>query len=63
MQRVVRVLPISINVGVLHYLLYLLQQVALNKNSVKNGWGFTTDKDGVTRPGTGLNWSMGAYEP
>jgi len=26
------------------------------------GWGFTTDKDGVTRPGTGSNWSMGAYE-
>ena len=27
------------------------------------GWGFTTDKDGVARPGTGLNWSIGAYEP
>ena len=27
------------------------------------GWGFTTDKDDVVRPGTGSPWSMGAYEP
>ena len=27
------------------------------------GWGFTDDKDGDPRPGTGSAWSMGAYEP
>ena len=27
------------------------------------GWGFTDDKDGITRPGSGSAWSIGAYEP
>jgi len=27
------------------------------------GWGFTDDKDGVTRPASGTAWAIGAYEP
>ncbi len=26
-------------------------------------WTFTDDFDGVSRPGSGNPWSMGAYEP
>jgi len=29
----------------------------------EGGWGYATDKDGVTRPSSGSNWSIGPYEP
>jgi hypothetical protein len=32
-------------------------------NGIDQGWSFTTDKDGVTRPASGNPWSIGAYEP
>ena len=31
-------------------------------NGIDEGWGFTTDIDGVTRPASGNPWSMGAFE-
>jgi hypothetical protein len=32
-------------------------------NGIDQGWSFTTDKDGVTRPASGTPWAIGAYEP
>ncbi|MGD8926605.1 MAG: right-handed parallel beta-helix repeat-containing protein [Thioalkalispiraceae bacterium] len=32
-------------------------------NGIDQGWSFTTDYDGVTRPASGNPWSMGAFEP
>lgn len=32
-------------------------------NGIDEGWGFSTDKDGITRPGPGTPWAIGAYEP
>lgn len=32
-------------------------------NGIDQGWSFTTDKDGVSRPASGKPWSIGAYEP
>jgi hypothetical protein len=32
-------------------------------NGIDQGWPFTTDKDGVTRPASGTPWAIGAYEP
>ena len=32
-------------------------------NGVDEGWSFTDDKDGVTRPASGSPWAIGAYEP
>lgn len=31
-------------------------------NGIEQGWTFTDDMDGVTRPATGMPWSIGAYE-
>jgi hypothetical protein len=35
----------------------------LNGRDQNPAWTFTTDKDGVTRPGSGMPWAIGAYEP
>lgn len=37
--------------------------IAGGLNGIDEGWSFTTDKDGVTRPASGTPWSIGAYEP